>query len=83
MTQVQKSKDPRAQEGILQNSVGAGGYIRNTKGQVALTPKGLQLLGLPVQKRQLKDGSLINLNTIVDENSFNMRTGDFADMSQV
>ena len=35
MTQVQKSKDPRAQEGILQNSVGAGGYIRNTKGQVA------------------------------------------------
>ena len=83
MTQVQKSKDPRAQEGILQNSVGAGGYIRNTKGQVALTPKGLQLLGLPVQQRKLKDGSLINLNTIVDENSFNMRTGDFADMSGI
>lgn len=83
MAQVQKSTDPTQQEGILQNSVGAGGYIRNTKGQVALTPKGLQLLGLPVQQRTLKDGSTINLNTIVDENSFNLRTGDFADMSGI
>ena len=83
MKSVQASKSPLEQEAKIQNSVGAGGYIRNTKGQLALTPKGLQLLGLPVQKRQLKDGTVINLNTIIDENSFNLKTGDLADFSGV
>jgi hypothetical protein len=83
MKSVQASKSPLEQEAKIQNSVGAGGYIRNTKGQLALTPKGLQLLGLPVQKRQLKDGTIINLNTIIDENSFNLKTGDLADFSGV
>ena len=83
MDDLENSKSPLHQEGILQNSVGDDGFIRNTKGQVALTPRGLQLLGLPVQQRKLQDGSVINLNTIVDENSFNLKTGDLADLSGI
>jgi len=83
MDDLEKSDSPLHQEGILQNSVGDDGFIRNTKGQVALTPRGLQLLGLPVQQRKLQDGSIINLNTIVDENSFNLKTGDLADFSGI
>ena len=83
MKRVRASKGPLEQEGILQNSVGSGGYIRNTKGQVALTPQGLQLLGLPVQQRKLQDGTIINLNTVIDENSFNLKTGDLADFSGI
>ena len=80
---LEKSDSPLHQEGILQNSVGDDGFIRNTKGQVALTPRGLQLLGLPVQQRRLQDGTIINLNTVVDENSFNLKTGDLADLSGI
>ena len=80
---LEKSDSPLHQEGILQNSVGDDGFIRNTKGQGALTPRGLQLLGLPVQQRRLQDGTIINLNTVVDENSFNLKTGDLADLSGI
>ena len=59
MDDLEKSDSPLHQEGILQNSVGDDGFIRNTKGQVALTPRGLQLLGLPVQQRKLQDGSCL------------------------
>ena len=83
MSKVQKSKSPIQQEDIMENSVGTAGYIRNTKGQLALTPYGLELLGQPVQTRKLQDGSTINLNTIIDENAFNLRTGDLADLSGI
>ena len=71
------------QDSVLENKVGNEGFTRNTKGQLALTPTGLEELGLPVQKRTLADGSVINLNTVIDENSFNFRTGDFADFSGI
>ena len=59
------------------------GYVRNTKGQLALTPYGLELLGQPVQQRRLQDGSVINLNTIIDEKDFNLKTGDLADLTGI
>ena len=71
------------QDSVLENKVGNEGFTRNTKGQLALTPTGLEELGLPVQQRTLADGSVINLNTVIDENSFNLRTGDFADFSGI
>jgi hypothetical protein len=67
----------------MENKVGNNGFVRNTKGQLALTPEGLEDLGLPVQQKKLADGSIINLNTIIDENSFNLRTGDFADFAGI
>jgi len=82
-SKVKKSKSPSEQEDIMENAVGTAGYVRNTKGQIALTPYGLELLGQPVQQRRLQDGSTINLNTIIDENSFNLKTGDAADLSGI
>jgi|TARA_R100000149_G_C5879075_1_gene143449 hypothetical protein len=83
LSKVQNSETPIEQEDIMDNEVGPAGYVRNTKGQLALTPYGLELLGLPVQQRTLQDGSTINLNTIIDENSFNLKTGDLADFSGI
>ena len=71
------------QESVMENKVGNEGFTRNTKGQLAITPKGLEELGLDVQQKTLADGSVIDLNTIIDENSFNLRTGDFADFSGI
>ena len=76
-------KTAEDQDSVMENKVGNNGFVRNTKGQLALTPEGLEDLGLPVQKRTLADGSIINLNTVIDENSFNLRTGDFADFSGI
>ena len=71
----------KEQDQVLTNFVGSGGFTRNTKGQVALTPTGLQELGLPIQYRTLTDGSKIPLNTIIDENDFGFRTGDLSDFA--
>jgi hypothetical protein len=76
-------KTAEDQDSVMENKVGNNGFVRNTKGQLALTPEGLEDLGLPVQKKTLADGSVINLNTVIDENSFNLRTGDFADFSGI
>jgi hypothetical protein len=76
-------KTAEDQDSVMENKVGNNGFVRNTKGQLALTPEGLEDLGLPVQQKKLADGSIINLNTIIDENSFNLRTGDFADFSGI
>ena len=83
MARVRATTDPYTQEGVAQNIVGDSGFIRNTKGQLALTPDGLRLLGLPVKTRTLQDGTVIEQNTIIDENDFNMMTGDAADMSGI
>ena len=83
MARVRATTDPYSQEGVAQNIVGDSGFIRNTKGQLALTPDGLRLLGLPVKTAKLQDGTVIEQNTIIDENDFNMMTGDAADMSGV
>jgi hypothetical protein len=73
----------KEQDSVLSNFVGSSGFTRNTKGQVALTPTGLQELGLPIQYRKLSDGSTIPLNTIIDENDFGFRTGDLADWAGI
>ena len=80
---IQGVKTAEDQDSVIENKVGNEGFVRNTKGQLALTPKGLEELGLPIQQRTLEDGSKINLNTIIDENQFNLRTGDFADFSGI
>ena len=76
-----RAETPREQETVLESFVGSTGFTRNTKGQLALTPTGLEDLGLPVQRRRLADGTDIPLNTIIDENDFNLRTGDLADFA--
>ena len=47
MSKVQKSKSPIQQEDIMENNVGTAGYVRNTKGQLALTPVSYTHLTLP------------------------------------
>ena len=69
------------QEAVLENKVGNEGFTRNTKGQLAITPKGLEDLGLDVKQRKLADGTVIDLNTIIDEKG--TTTGDFADFSGI
>ena len=69
------------QEAVLENKVGNDGFTRNTKGQLAITPKGLEDLGLDVKQRTLADGSVIDLNTIIDEKG--TTTGDFADFAGI
>jgi hypothetical protein len=73
----------KEQDTVLQNFVGSTGFIRNTKGQVALTPTGLEELGLPIQTKTLNDGTVIPLNTIIDENDFGLRTGDLSDFAGI
>ena len=83
LEKIQSTKSPIEQEDIMDNAVGPQGYARNTKGQLALTPYGLELLGQPVQQRRLQDGSVINLNTVIDEKNFNLATGDLSDLSGI
>jgi len=73
----------KEQDTVLSNFVGSSGFTRNTKGQVALTPAGLEELGLPIQTKTLSDGSTIRLNTIIDENDFGLRTGDLSDFAGI
>ena len=81
--QLSRAETPREQETVLENFVGSSGFTRNTKGQVALTPVGLEELGLPIQNRTLSDGTSIPLNTIIDENDFGLQTGDLADFAGI
>jgi len=82
---TQKSKEPIAQENFLLNEVGEMGFTRNTKGQIALTPYGMKQLGLEklIKTVTLTDGSTIKQNTIIDENDFNLRTGDLSDLAGI
>ena len=65
MEQVQGTKGDIDREGVLQNAVGAKGYARNTKNQVALTPFGLRQLGLEVPTIELQDGTVIDLQILI------------------
>ena len=49
---VEEAED---QDAVLENKVGNDGFVRNTRGQIALTPSGLEELGLPVQQKKLAD----------------------------
>ena len=81
--QLARAETPTEQDQVLSNFVGASGFTRNTKGQIALKPTGLQELGLPIQYKTLTDGSRIPLNTVIDENDFGLRTGDLADFAGI
>jgi len=83
--ETQKSDTPTEQDNILVNEVGEQGFTRNTKGQIALTPFGMKQLGLGklIKTKTLNDGSSINLNTVIDENDFNLRTGDLSDLAGI
>ena len=81
--QLARAETAREQETVLENFVGSSGFTRNTKGQVALTPTGLEELGLPIQTKTLTDGSVIPLNTIIDENDFNLKAGDLTDFAGI
>jgi hypothetical protein len=85
LKKIDGTKSLEQQEAVAEVAVGSDGYVRNTKGQLALTPEGMRILGLEdkIQKRTLADGSTINLNTIIDENSFNLKTGDLADFAGI
>ena len=82
---TQKSDTPTEQDNILVNEVGEQGFTRNTKGQIALTPYGMKQLGFGhlIKTTTLTDGSTINLNTVIDENDFNLKTGDLSDFAGV
>ena len=81
--QLGRAESAEEQDQVLTNFVGSSGFTRNTKGQIALNPAGLEELGLPVQYRTLSDGSKMPLNTILDENDWGLRTGDLADFAGI
>ena len=78
-----RAETAEEQEQLLQKIVGSDGFTRNTTVQLALTPKGLQQLNLPYQSIKLQDGTEIRKNTIIDENKFNLSTGDLSDFMGV
>lgn len=59
-------------ERILEEAVGGEGFTRNSRGDLALTPKGLEKLGIEPTS---------NKNVIIDESGFSF--GDFADFSGI
>ena len=69
------------QDSVLENIVGSKGFARNSKGQLAITPEGMENLGLTYKTRTLSDGSTLNLNTIIDERRLDLGGGDLADLS--
>ena len=78
-----RAETAEEQDQVLSKIVGSSGFTRNTKGQIALNPTGLEELGLDIQYRELADGTRIPLNTIVDEKDFNLKTGDLSDFAGV
>ena len=69
-------------ESVLRNYVGSSGFTRNADGQLALTPTGLRARGQPVQTKTLNDGTVLELNTIIDSNKFEGRA-DIADFAGI
>lgn len=59
-------------ERILEEAVGGEGFTRNSRGDLALTPKGLEKLGIEPTS---------NKNVIIDESGLSF--GDFADFSGI
>jgi len=69
-------------ENVLRNYVGSSGFTRTSDGQLALTPNGLRARGHPVQTKTLNDGTVLELNTIIDANKFEGRA-DIADFAGI
>jgi hypothetical protein len=60
-------------EKVLEEAVGTNGYTIDSKGRLALTPLGMNRMGLPYKS---------NKNVIIDESSY-FSAGDFADLSGI
>ena len=67
---------------IARKLFGTDGFTRNSKGQLAVTPEGLERIGETPEYLTLADGSRVGVNRMVDENEW-FSAGDFADMSGV
>ena len=68
-------------ENVAINLFGSDGFTYNSSGQMALTPAGLQKLGLESDFVTLGDGSKLPVNRVIDENSFGFTQGDLADFA--
>ena len=82
LAQAEVSKRGDERELVLDRIVGSGGHVKNTKGQIAITPAGMRELGLEVPKIRLADGTVLEQNTVVDEKGFDLRN-DLADFAGV
>ena len=82
LAQAEVSKRGDERELVLDRIVGSGGHVKNTKGQIAITPTGMRELGLEVPKIRLADGTVLEQNTVVDEKGFDLRN-DLADFAGV
>jgi hypothetical protein len=60
LAQAEISKRGDERELVLDRIVGSGGHVKNTKGQIAITPTGMRELGLEVPKIRLADGTGFN-----------------------
>ena len=60
-------------ETVLEEAVGGEGFTRNSKGDLALTPKGLEKLGIEPRSNQ---------NVVIDSNRM-FELGDFADFAGI
>lgn len=82
LAQAEVSKNGDERELVLNRIVGSGGHVKNTKGQIAITPSGMKELGLEVPRIRLADGTVVEQNTVVDEKGFDLRN-DLADFAGV
>jgi len=82
LAQAEVSKRGDERELVLDRIVGSGGHVKNTKGQIAITPRGMRELGLEVPRIRLADGTVVEQNTVVDEKGFDLRN-DLADFAGV
>jgi len=82
LAQAEISKRGDERELVLDRIVGSGGHVKNTKGQIAITPTGMRELGLEVPRIRLADGTVLEQNTVVDEKGFDLRN-DLADFAGV
>ena len=73
----------RERELVAENLFGSDGFTYNSKGQMALTPAGQKKLGLAPKFVTLEDGSQIQMNRIIDENSFGFKQGDLGDLAGI
>ena len=72
--QLDMAENIEEKEAVLQRYAGSNGFIRETKGNIAITPIGQQRL---VSKRMLDKDNLSDKNIIIDEEGFSF--SDFAD----
>ena len=72
--QLDMAENIEEKEAVLQRYAGSNGFIRDTRGNIAITPIGQQRL---VSKRMLDKDNLSDKNIIIDEEGFSF--SDFAD----